>query len=427
MAITMTRTTIKEENKIKCEKCGKTMDEKQFYTYKDGKKTELCKKCLTMHINSFDPETFTWILKKLDFPYIEGEWNNLRNEEFAKHPNNVNHMSVFGKYISKMRLAQWKDYTWEDTDKLKEEIQGKETQKQIEREEFEKEALRRLNNGEITEFEYKTLTSTETQKSLLEENYNSNINNNNNNNNNESMFMKEEDLPNFAEDLTEEDKTYLAMKWGRYYKPHEWVTLENKYVEMEESFGVQDSDTRGTLILICKTYLKMNQAIDAGDLDGYQKLSRVYESLRKSSKFTAAQNSKEEKKDFVNSVGQLVAYCEKEGGKIPKFNLKFDLDIVDKVIKDLKEYNKSLIYEDVSLARQIEDYLKKKEIAEMNKVERKKAKEHGIEYELTDEDINEYNKMKEEQSKEDFERLEKEKENEVLKNELRKFNKIIKK
>ena len=30
-----------------CEKCGKTMNENQFYTYKDGRKTELCKKCLT--------------------------------------------------------------------------------------------------------------------------------------------------------------------------------------------------------------------------------------------------------------------------------------------------------------------------------------------------------------------------------------------
>ena len=27
-----------------CDRCNKTMDENNFYTYKDGRKTELCKK-----------------------------------------------------------------------------------------------------------------------------------------------------------------------------------------------------------------------------------------------------------------------------------------------------------------------------------------------------------------------------------------------
>ena len=57
---------------------------------------------------------------------------------------------------------------------------------------------------------------------------------------------------------------------------------------MENSFDIQDADTINTLILICKTNLKANQALDQGDLDGFQKLSRVLESLRKSAKFTAA-------------------------------------------------------------------------------------------------------------------------------------------
>ena len=41
-----------------CIKCGKTMDENNFYTYKNGEKTEMCKKCLTMHIDNFDESTF---------------------------------------------------------------------------------------------------------------------------------------------------------------------------------------------------------------------------------------------------------------------------------------------------------------------------------------------------------------------------------
>jgi len=87
---------------------------------------------------------------------------------------------------------------------------------------------------------------------------------------------------------------------------------------MMNSFDIQDADSKNTLIFICKTLLKMDQAIDCGDVDGYQKLSRVYDSLRKSMHVTAAQN-KEDKKDFIDSVGQLVAYCEKNGGAIPRY------------------------------------------------------------------------------------------------------------
>jgi hypothetical protein len=30
----------------------------------------------------------------------------------------------------------------------------------------------------------------------------------------------------FIDDLTEEDRTYLRLKWGKSYKPEEWVKLE---------------------------------------------------------------------------------------------------------------------------------------------------------------------------------------------------------
>ena len=143
------------------------------------------------------------------------------------------------------------------------------------------------------------------------------------------------------------------------------------------SFDIQDSDTESTLILICKTYLKMNQAIDMGDMDGYQKLSRVYDTLRKSAKFTAAQK-KEQQENFVDCVGSLVAYCEKEGGRIPKFEITVDQDIVDTVINDLKDYTSSLIKEDPSLSQQIEDYIKKKEATEMIKKDKEAKKAQKV-------------------------------------------------
>lgn len=374
--------------KYRCDKCGKEMEEINFYTYKDGSKTELCKKCLTMHIDNYNPETFLWLLEKMDVPYIEPEWNVIREKAYAKDPYGMNGTSVFGKYLSKMKLKQWKDFSWKDTEKLQEEANKKAEAMKAEAAERAAIIQERFENGEISEAEYKTLVSSTIQRNNPATTQTLVIDNANPYN--EDNFIKEAEMPDPAAELTQDDKLMLAMKWGRLYKPSEWIELETDYNNMMNSFDIQDADTKNTLILICKTNLKMNQALDCGDVDGFQKLSRVSESLRKSAKFTAAQN-KEEKGNFVDSVGALVAYCEKNGGKIPRYDINTDPDIIDKVIDDLKSYTKSLITEDRALARQIEDYLKKREIMEEQKQDLMAAKAQGLEaYELKDEDYNNY-------------------------------------
>ena len=372
-----------------CEKCGRSMNENQFYTYKSGQKTELCKKCLTMHIDNFNPDTFLWLLEKMDVPYVPNEWNVLRDRAYEKDPNKMNGMSVFGKYLSKMKLKQWKDYGWEDSEKLQALEEEKKKALIIHNEQNKENWKEKYENGEISEAEYKTMTSVPLQAAsqipgVLIGSIGAN------NPFNEVNFISQEELPDPTEELTDDDKVYLAMKWGRMYTPREWIELEQSYDEMMSSFDIQDADTINTLMFICKTKLKMNQALDSADIEGFQKLSKVYNDLRKSAKFTAAKN-KEEKKDFVDCVGNLVAYCEKEGGAIPKYELKTDLDIVDTVINDLKKYTKDLIYEDKALATQIENYLKKREISDEQKRDREKAKALGLDnIQLKDEDYQEY-------------------------------------
>ena len=341
-----------------CTKCGKSMDEGQFYTYKDGQKTEMCKKCLTMHIDNFEPDTFLWLLEKMDVPYISEEWNVLRDRAYAKDPHKMNGMSVFGKYLSKMKLKQWKAYGWADGERLREQNAARAEQVREEQAAYEAEIKQQYDEGKISEAQYKTLMSTETQHA--EEPMYGPAPNMDNNPYNENNFMSEDELIDPASELTTEDKMYLAMKWGRLYKPNEWVELERKYTEMMNSFDIQDSDTTGTLILICKTYLKMNQAIDCGDVSGYNTLSRVYDTLRKSAKFTAAQN-KEAKNDYVDSVGELVAICEREGF-IPRYATDIPQDKVDITLKDMNNYVRKLVTQDLGFGQQIEDSIKKLQI-----------------------------------------------------------------
>ena len=185
---------------------------------------------------------------------------------------------------------------------------------------------------------------------------------------NEGNFIPEEEV-NPAADLTEDDKKALALKWGRLYTPNEWLLLEKDYQEMMHSFDIQDADTMNTLIFLCKTNLKANQAIDNGDIEGFQKLVKVAETLRKTAKFTAAQN-KEDKNNFVDSVGELVAICERDGGFIPPTLVDVPQDIVDLTLKDMENYLYKLVTQDLGFGQQIEDSIKKIQIQkEMNEQE----------------------------------------------------------
>ena len=382
-----------------CTKCSKMMDENtQFYTYKNGEKTAMCKKCLTMHIDNFNPETYLWLLQDMDVPYVEAEWKVLRDRAFAKNPN-LNGMSVFGKYLSKMKLKQWNQYGWADTERLKMLNEEKSKQQLAEREQFEAQIKAQFDSGEITEAQYKTLISTETQNedyyagtgpmlhipgAAADNPYQ------------ENNFIDESLLSGPAAQLTEDDKIYLAMKWGRLYQPADWIELERNYNEMMNSFDIQDADTINTLVLLCKTNLKMNQAIDCGDVEGFQKLSKVSESLRKSAKFTAAQN-KEQKNDYVDSVGELVAMCERDGF-IPRFATDIPQDKVDLTLKDMNSYVHKLVTQDLGFGQQIEDALKKIQIQQqMNEAEETSMMMDGETPELIDEDYEEFYNSIEEQ------------------------------
>lgn len=369
-----------ESSKKICQKCGRLKDVKYFYTYKDGSKCEMCKDCLTLHVDNFDPTTFLWLLEKFDMPYIEEEWNVLRDRAYAKSPN-LNGVSVFGKYLSKMKLQQFKDYGWGDTEKIKQQREAQRQKRQLEQERFEQVVQAKYNEGVMSEAEYKTLMSTEQQHAAYEaapheaptqEFYN------------EANFLQQEDLVDYGSQLTQDDKIALAMKWGRLYQPYEWVELERMYEQMMESFDIQDADTMNTLILLCKTTLKMNQAIDTGDVEGYQKLSKVSDSLRKSAKFTAAQN-KEQKNDYVDSVGELVAMCEKEGF-IPRYATDIPQDKVDITLRDMNEYVRKLVTQDLGFGKQIEEALKKIQIQQ--EMAEAASEDGGII--LSDEDISEY-------------------------------------
>ncbi len=331
---------------IYCTKCNRTKSVEDFYIsnnlekYPEGGHLNQCKKCLTMHVDNWDPDTYLWILQEVDVPYIPDEWNKLL-ATWGKDKSKVTGLTIVGRYLSKMKLKQYKDFRWKDTEFLQEMAN-----KKIE------EAMKRQGFGaaEIAQqIERSSFTMPEGELREPDPPVRQNEQN---------PFMPQEDYfddgatDSLVAQLTNEDKTYLRLKWGKMYKPDEWIELEKLYVDMMESYDIQAAGDKNTLILACKSSLKANQLIDIGDIDGAQKAMKMYDSLMKSGKWTAAQN-KADNGEYVDSISELVALCERDGF-IPRYYVDTPQDKVDRVIQDLQDYTRNLVIEEMHLGPLIE-------------------------------------------------------------------------
>ena len=327
-----------------CEKCHRTMSIKEFYRsnneekYPDGYLNQ-CKKCMTMFVDNWNPQTYLWILQEADVPYIPEEWDKLL-ASYGKDKTKITGMTIIGRYFSKMRLKQFQDFRWNDTERLQ-ELADKKTEEAMKRQGYGAIDIATVINDRkiiIPEEGFVEPEAPEPTRSLANEGYFDDRD-------------EDEDL-----DLTPEDRTMLKLKWGKSYKPEEWVRLEQLYQEMCESYDIQGAGHEDILKLVCKTSLKANQLIDMGDVDGAQKMLRMYDSLMKSGKFTAAQNKANED-GVLNSISELVMICEKEGF-IERYYTDGPKDRVDETIRDMKDYTRSLVVEEMNLGNLIENAVK---------------------------------------------------------------------
>lgn len=336
--------------KLMCEKCGRVMQASEFYKtkridkYESGYYNE-CKKCATMHVNIFRPETVLHLFEELDYPFIEEKWMQV----VEKYADKESATAVVGRYISAMHMVQYKDYRWSDSDAINEKYRKEKIQKMVAKNYTEEAIQIELNRN----------------SKRLEELYFQH----------RSQEKIEKDFKGDIEKtLTATEATQMRLKWGKEYTPDEWIQLEKLYQDMMNSYDIQGASTKNSLILICKASLAANRSLALGDMDAFAKAYRGYDTLLKSSNLTAVQNKKK-KEDEIDSVSQLAELCEKQGF-IPKYYEEKPLDKVDLTIKDLQRYTRKLVLEDLNLEAMFENSLKE--------IEKDRKRENNVE---TDEDL----------------------------------------
>ena len=395
-----------------CDKCHRTMDADNFYRSNNLEKygenngyLHVCKKCLTMHVDNWKPETFLPLLQELDVPWIPDEWNILL-QRYGQNRSRVTGTTILGRYLSKMKLNQWKDYRWKDTEWLQQMAETR-LRQSLERQGFSAAEIdKAVMEGRIPVPE-DNITDVDPDMIDAEKiggvgtvvggavvNASGQV----------YTPPAEEDYG-----LTEEDIKMLRLKWGSAYRQDEWIFLEQLYDQMMQSYEILTAGHRDTLKLVCKASLKANQLMDIGDVDGAQKMVHAYDALMKSGKFTAVQN-KTEAGEYVDSISQLVKICETDGF-IPRYYVDTPQDKVDWIMRDLQEYTHTLVTEEMGLGNLIENAVrqiaidKEKEETDSESLTDEDALDAALfgdlDDELTTDDFVEYNELQDELRQED--------------------------
>lgn len=321
-----------------------------FYTSRDLEKhpdayIPECKKCFTMHINLDEPSSFLGLLEEMDVPYIPSVWKEIVDR--YRGNTKTTPTAIFGRYVGRTKLSQYSKFKYEDSQKFIDEEERLRLQKEAVKLAELNKYRDAIDSGEAVDA-LKDLNlnlsdlDTEDLKSLLidpDEKF---------------EYDPEADINSL---ITKEDKVYLVKKWGRNYTVEEMIKLEKLYHEMMESYDIRTASHIDYLLKICRVSLKIDQALEVNDIDGFQKLSKIYDVLMKSAKFTAAQN-KDMSENNMDAVGVIVALCEEQNGFIPKYHSERQ-DVVDITLQDMNNFTKELITSELNLGNMIEVHLQK--------------------------------------------------------------------
>lgn len=398
-----------KRNRVHCDICGKDRLVRYFWKRRDGTYPNICSHCMIQGVDVKKPETFLPILKELDRPFVETLWVEMVKKAYQKDPEGFTAQRALGTYLKSMALHKYHTYGFADSKKFADEAKKKQDEERRKKEARERnkliadEANQRIEESvkraleepvpikEEVEFDdvkqkkiAKSRLSEEKKKSLYNKTIQMKKPQESNNDNSvaqrpvsnaslmphgiidpSSMAINEQEI---LDNLSKREIQEMAIKWGENYAPSEWIKMEQMYQRYAQEFEL-NVDRDEALRNLCKTTIKLNQAIDAGDAATASKFATISDQLRKSGAFTEAQK-KEEKKDYISSIGQLVSEVERIGGIIPRFDYKYEVeqDKVDLTLKDNQAYLLNLVKNEMGLGDLIESYIQKlDEASEQNK------------------------------------------------------------
>lgn len=354
------------QGKKTCARCARTINISNYYASNNENHFDpeherrlfpRCKACATSIVDPYKPSTYRPLLEELDVVHDVDLWENTV-KKYADERGVCSGTKVVGAYLGSVKLGQYKDLRWVDTEARAAEKSHREAVAQAQSEAHRLRFQNAFGSGAAA-------AQANIDRSLLTEEEIAIIFNAPKPS--EPALLVE--TPDGFEDgsrahiavssssvqrgtLSAEDAAYLSSKWGAIYVEQELLYMERLYHDMCSSYEITTASHFDYLQKICKVSLKCEAALDVNDFEAYNKVARIYDMLMKSAKFTAAQN-KSESSLQEESLARAILLME-EHGSIPLPDLDVARDEIDFVMKDMMRYTKRLIMEEAGLGNSIE-------------------------------------------------------------------------
>lgn len=323
---------VKGNGKCFCPTCRKTLDEKNFFKTRRTDKHPAgilpeCKTCISLKVDDTDVLTFLPYLKEIDLPYMPGKWRELVQKKPAGGA------SILGKYVSMMRMNQYKKYFWRDTENLVEEersaLMAAFRQDEMSETEAEQAVERTQSLSDIQGVQMRTMTNTPPAA---------------------AMYGLTPETSKYG--LTQEEIDEYKLRWGEDYSEDQFLQLEQLFSDMCDAYLIQDPIAISNAKMICKLTVKMNRFLDIDDVESSSKISRQLDTFIKTANLAPVQQKDRQQTTFA--ISQLAFLVEREGGFIPEFYIEQPNDKIDQILADMQSYTEHLVRGESNIAEMVE-------------------------------------------------------------------------
>jgi hypothetical protein len=274
----------KVDEKKTCSRCNRNIKTHNFYSSKSEMFSDglihLCKQCLKEMVNEDDLDTVYRTLRAIDKPFLKDVWRKAKSSK-----NNT-----FGDYMRMISsLHQYRNLTYSDSI-------------------FDEEA------DEDEEIEF---------------------------------VVKEEKIDDIEEIETDvgyiKVTTELKAKWGNYTN-REIIDMEKTYQEMLLANDISTPQHRRQLQFYCKLVMLMDRALQEKDFGSFEKLSRQFDALIKSSGFRPIDRKSSDEATGMRNFSTIFQEVERSGFVEPyDVDKEENQDIVDKTIMYFGNYVRKLV------------------------------------------------------------------------------------
>jgi hypothetical protein len=295
-----------ENTPMACTRCATLKAKKHFYESFDNPmqptgRVPYCKDCLKIMIS--DKKGIVTLdkvqdaLQKIDKPFLYDLWRATLDSKAE---------NVFGMYMKNLQMPQTKYLAWRDS----------------------------TFQPQITKLNY---------DGVDDRVYNNNSNDTNGDNDNENDDTVGVDVRNMTMEPNNVVVDYnLSVKWGISYDNVQIQRLEKFYNEMITSHYIITPQHKQILKFICKLNLKMDECLEADDLNNFAKLSQQYEKLLSTSGLRPIDKTSSNVNVGIKNFSSIFEEVEKDG-YIKPAPIEENQDIIDRTIMYILNYTLKLL------------------------------------------------------------------------------------